>query len=173
MLNNLSDRQKQLLFITGALLLLVVMYRFAIANTLEQRRIYQQNIAIATQIADAPLQIKHYRNQLAQLDTSLQITPYDREYLFAQLNSFCREHNLLLLDFPPTVVEPSTEYIIITNTAKVRGNYQDIVKLIYFLEQQRQLTYVISTRMYQEQNLRTRETYLAAQLYLRNLQNLQ
>ena len=103
----------------------------------------------------------------------MQITPYDREYLFAQLNSFCRQHDLLLLDFPPTIIEPSTEYQVITNIAKVRGNYHDIVKLIYFLEQQRQLTYVISARIYKERNLRTRETYLAAHLYLRNLQNLQ
>lgn len=151
---------------------MLIAYQFSIRRTIDNFQNWQANKISLQSAASAPVQIQEYQNQIASLEKNFKQVIYDRETLFEVVNTFCRENQLSLTNFPPEIRKEQNDYRIITNEIEVQGKYANMVRLAYELEFVKQLGHIASTTFKREQNRQTKRTELKGTIYLQNLQNL-
>ena len=121
------------------------------------------------QIDSAPSQIKNYQKELSSFKEQVYQTKYKRETLFEEVNTFCRENNLRLVNFIPQASQFEKDYEIATNTVQVEGKYRDMVRLAYNLEYSHQISHLSSVQFQLIQDRRLKRTYLLATFILQNI----
>lgn len=168
--NQLPVNQKLRAAAGGIALLYLLAYQFSIRNTIQAYRSYANSRLAAATAESAPSRIQEYRQQLQGLEQSFQAAGYEREQLFEEVNTYCAEYGLKLSDFGAEHRQARSDIELITNPVEVSGNYLDITRLAYAIEQTRKSAHIASLHFQLKKNLRKKENNLAATLYLQNLQ---
>ena len=166
---NLNPQQQIKVLAVGGILLLLGAYFFAIRTTVGLYSEYQHNKRILEQAAHAPAQIRGYQERLAQMSGSVGQRTYNREQLFATVNTFCREEGLSLTNFKPEVRRNLQDYELITNPIEVTGDFKDMVRLAYLLEHETQTGHIASASYIRKKDVRTKKIRLHGTLYLQNV----
>ena len=158
-------RQRNLFLLGIGLLSLLLVYLLSIRRTVAVYQANRANKAAIAQAASAPAQIARLEAQVGALQQS-GLRAYDREYLLAQITGFCRQNDLLVRTFPQSERVVENNYPIITNTIEVEGNYKDLVRLVYLLEQEERLASVSSLKFYTQKDRLTKKNVSSAKYYL-------
>lgn len=167
------DKRNKLLA-GGLLLLLVLSYYLALDKTLVLRRTSQELSSEAAQFSDisgklAVLQQKqrHYDSLLVQMnmdDSSLQ------NNLLKQLNRQAALHDIKVMDFNPAHTHESEGTRFDTYSFDLRGNYTDILKVLYDLEQKGNYGEIVHLAFEKKKDYRTRRYHLDAMVFVQQLQ---
>ena len=85
------------------------------------------------------------------------------------VSTFCQKNNLILKEFPKTSHEEQQDFTMETNVVVVEGNYKDLVRLVYELENINKAGKVISVSFNSSIDNKLKKVILSATLYLQNI----
>ena len=169
----MKSKKKIQLLIGGILLLLFVCYKLALQNTLDVKGEYNRLIASTESLKDTPkrLSLLHQKenyfdsilNQMDLGDTSMQ------NNLLRVLNEEGEKNNLKVIDFNQPHVFSSDGNELYTYSFVLNGNYNNILKTIYTLEQLGNFGDVVHVNFEKKKNYRTQRNSLTAKVLIQQL----
>lgn len=163
--------QRRRIILVGLALLALAAYFLSIRNTINIRRQLEDKTDQLEQVHDAPTTIRQLQQQLKQTDQALLQTTYNRNQLFATVSYFCDHHELKLLDFPDPWQWQENELQFTVSPIRVSGSYQNLLRLMYHLEFEERLGFLIHTEFrYERENRRTKKKRLVAELHLQYIE---
>lgn len=163
--------QRFRIILGGILLLGFAAYFLSIRNTIQLHGDLNEKMEQLEDLANAPQSIATLRQQLQQLDGQLLGGQYDRNLLFDKLSSFCASNQLQLLEFGEEQRWQEGEITYINNPVLVAGSYQEILRLMYMLEQEQRLGYLSHCEMVlQRKDRRRRTEELQANIHIQYLE---
>ncbi|MEL7423225.1 MAG: type 4a pilus biogenesis protein PilO [Bacteroidota bacterium] len=163
--------QRFRIILASLVMLGLIAYFLSIRNTIQLRKQLTQKETQLASIASAPQTIAQLQQQLDQLDNQLSQGQYDRNALFATISSFCDHHQLSLLEFGEEHRWQEGQITYINNPLQVAGSYQNILRLMYLLEQQQRSGYLSHCKMnMQRKSRRTKKEELRAEIHVQYLE---
>ncbi|AXG69203.1 hypothetical protein KORDIASMS9_01423 [Kordia sp. SMS9] len=168
----MSNTLKNRVLIGGFIVLLFLCYKFAIANTFALKSEYSKLTKEQKIFENTPKQIallkkkEHYYDSLLTKykigGTSLQNNLLNTVATFAKIN------DLKVVDFLEPHVFSEKSLTINTYSFTVEGHFNNILQLIYTLEQRTKYGEVISVSYEKKKNYRTGTSYLQAKIVLQS-----
>lgn len=135
---------------------------------------YKEYIRLSNKLENvrsATADLLKYQSETKRLKEGVQ-KPYSREDLLENIISFCREHSLLIKNFPDSKRIVENNYPIITNEIEVQGSFSGIIELAYMVEQEKRLSSISSLVFDIEKDKNNHQPYLHVTLVLRNIETL-
>ena len=176
MLERLSYKHKNYLLVAGLLILGVVVWKSAIRKTLDVRAECENLQIQLAKSQDAPAQLAFFRQRLSDLDALVgkggAEASLAQQELLERVSDYCTEHRMTLKAFPESHEYTENEYAIVTNKVEVEGDFVDLVKLVYELEQKYTAARISSTQFYSKKNLKTKKVKLYALIYFQNIKRV-
>lgn len=173
MMRGLTWKRKNQLLLAGGVLLLWIVYSYAITNTLEARSSCQTLQLRIDSAATAPEQLAQLEQQLAgfsSLTMTTDSTAAIHEHLLGVVTNYCQQHNLVLRDFSSPVILQQQEWRIENHPITVEGTFVDLLQLVNHLEQEPK-GHVISTEYRSRRDNKTQELSLSLLIYLQTIRN--
>lgn len=166
----MRNKTKNILLVGGFVLLLVICYQFAIKNTLQEKERYNRLKAEETLFDNIPRQLqtlhqknKYYSDLLAKYqigETSMQ------NNLLKNINKNAQELDIKVIGFNEPHIAEKNGLKINTYSITLEGNFNDILILIYGLEQKTRFGELVNVHFIKQKNYRTRKDYLQATIML-------
>jgi hypothetical protein len=174
MIRGLTWKRKNQLLLIGAVLLLWVVYNFALSRTLETRAaciVLQQRIDSA---GTAPDQLAALKREFAnfQTETGVEDTSDElHEYLLGIVTTYCAANNLVLRNFTQPIHLRQQEWKIDDHPLTIQGSFIGLLKLLHHLEQEPRSS-VISSEFRSRRDPKTQELSLSLVLYIQTIQKV-
>lgn len=149
-------------------LLIFCAWKFSFSETWNLYSLYKKNKIQLNLVSSAPAQIAQLEAQIVQLENGLQAKAYNRKELFEEINNFCRNQNLQIVNFFPEQEEVVDGYKIITNRVQVTGSFKNIVQLTYFIEMGKKLGHISSSSIIKQTDLRSKQVSLVCDLFIQH-----
>lgn len=169
----MSNTLKNRLLIGGFILVLFLCYKFAIANTFQLKSEHKKLLVEQKLFENTPRQIallkkkEHYYDSLLQVykigGTSLQ------NNLLSTVNSFADKNDLKVVEFLEPHIYETSSLTTKTYSFTLEGYFNDILQLIYTLEQKTKYGEIVSVYYEKKKNYRTGRYYLQARILLQSL----
>ncbi|UOB17879.1 hypothetical protein [Abyssalbus ytuae] len=166
----MSSKTKNIILIAGFILALFLCYHFAVKNTLQEKQRYNKLKAEEVMFENIPKQLltlnkknEYYTGLLKKYqlgETSLQ------NNLLKTINKKAGELNLKVIDFNEPHIARKNGLNINTYTITLQGSFNNMIKLIYSLEQQTRFGELVNVHFIKQKNYRTRREYLQATIML-------
>ncbi len=170
---DLTYRKKNLMLLVGTFFLLVLGYIFSFGKTIE---VWQSNEKLeedAAVIQNAPTEIQNLKANISYLDRSLRSYVRDtisgEEYLLEKISESCRKYGVILVELLPPQLLEENEYSIETRFVKARGGFNNLLRLVYDLENKYQVGRVSSVKYVVEEDRKSNTKHLYARIYIQNL----
>ncbi|WP_430909506.1 hypothetical protein [Maribacter sp. 2-571] len=170
----MSGRTKMLLLMSAVLLAVLLCYRFAISNTLEQRNAYKKLEAERALLKNAPQQLALLMKKQVYYDSvlgkmNLGNTSIENN-LLRVINIEAEKNALKLIDFndPHRVLVNANR--LNTFDFTLDGEFTSLLKTIYTLEQKNNFGEVVHLHFLKNKNFRTNKEYLTARVFIQNIE---
>lgn len=125
--------------------------------------------------ADAPQKIKEIELKLAEIkhfsDQNADTELSTQQQILNTLTAYCRTTGTVLKEFPQTSVKEQNGLTIETNVFVTEGNFINLLKLIYLLEQKEHIGQTASVEFISKKDFKTQRIGLTAKVYLQNIIN--
>ncbi|WP_457617867.1 hypothetical protein [Lutibacter sp.] len=158
----------------GFLLLCWIAYLFAFSKTIEAKKEYKaqkQQAALFSNVAKNIQKIKQEDTYYTKLLKRHQLIVEGsfQNNLLAAINEFSNANDLAVINFNDPHQFKLDNALQETYTLAIRGNYNNILKLIYHLEQERKFGKVVSVQFEKKKQYRTNKNYLECILLLQRI----
>lgn len=173
MLRNLTYRKKNQVLLIAALLMVYLIYAFAIKKTIAAYKEYTTSESQMELAINAPAMAAQLEKQLLQIN--LRMGDQNRngqnteQALLELTTNYCQKHHAVLREFPETTVVKQGDLFIETNLFVVEGDFASLINLVYLLEQKNKLGKIASVRYSLKKDFKTKEMALTAAIYLQNV----
>lgn len=152
------------------MLLLIVVYQFAIKHTTEAAN---TNAAFEEEIVsgkNASIEINQLKNNLLQYNSLLGTSDeeYSHEKILLTISEYCTKHQLIIDKFPEETISNYGDFQLASNIIEVRGSFKELTHLIYFLEKTSPVGKLISVTYKKSQDKKTKKTILTVRIYIQN-----
>lgn len=171
----MSLQQKNIALLAGFIILLWLAYILSISKTFEIKNKYSTLNDQKEVITNIPQQLNYLNQQNAHYDTLLEenkisTTSSFQNNLLQIINSFSDANALKIVAFnePHTFIK--NDAILKTYSFRVKGNYGNILKLIYEMEQGANYGKLISINFDKKKNYKTNRTFLECQILLQRVE---
>ena len=168
----MSPKRKNIALIIGFILTLVVCYKLAIVNTIEQHGLYsnmqQEQILFETmpqQLAQLYQKKRFYDSILGAYQikgSSVQ------NNLIQTIGAFSKEKDIKIVEFLEPHLQQKEDLVIKTYQFVLEGDFQSLNGLIYKLEQHTKFGEIINLHFEKKKNQRTGKFYLQAKVLLKS-----
>ncbi|MCH2197062.1 hypothetical protein [Kordia sp.] len=168
MTNTLKNR----LLVGGFVILLFLCYKFAISNTFSLKAEHSKLLKEQKIFENTPKQIALLKKKEQYYDSLL--TKYKiggtslQNNLLNTVTTFSKNHDLKVVDFLEPHVYREKSLTVNTYWFSVEGHFNNILQLIYTLEQRTKYGEVISVSYEKKKNYRTGRSYLQARIMLQS-----
>ncbi|HNU34434.1 MAG TPA: hypothetical protein PKN75_12680 [Bacteroidia bacterium] len=172
----MSYKNRKIILIGSLVLLFYVSWKLAISKTIDEIRLNKEYEARLNGINDLPNEIVELKKYLADNEKS--------EYLLVESDTdatkrildvvtrFCDGNSLLLSSFDKVNKTQINDLILLTQTFKVEGGYNSLLKLIYHLEKQEVTGKVSSVKFFKTKNFHSSREALSATVYIQNVKKM-
>ncbi|GAB4160300.1 MAG: general secretion pathway protein [Winogradskyella sp.] len=168
----MNSKQKNIVLIVGFITVLYICYILAVSKTLEQKELYNNLSKEVILSKNAPKQLSLLKQKEVYYDSLLTKYQLDgssiQNNLLKVINSYAESNNLKVVSFLEPHVIAQNDLTIKTYDFTVEGNYNDIIKLIYQLEQQTKFGEIVNIHFEKKKNFRTGRYYLRARVLLKS-----
>lgn len=174
MLKGFTYRRKYQFLFVISLLFAILVYQFGVHKTVNAISNYKELSSKTREIEQAPQRLSAIRKQLRDLERFTSTEANDNvahSTLLENVTDFCRNNNLVIKDFPQTLEKRDQGFIIEQNKIVVSGNFEDALKLIYHLEQEKKMGQVISSDFKETIDKATKKTFLQTTLYFQRIRS--
>lgn len=166
----MTFKQKNKYLLIGAFCAGLLIYFFAINKTIQLR---QQVKTIETELEQAVNstgQMEALQRKVNTMDSKLKryISDSDQnqEHVLDLISHFCSSHQLYLKDFPHANTFTQNDIELETIQFTVEGRYVNLLKLVYYLEQEARTGRITGVKFYSETNYRTMKKQVLATIFL-------
>ena len=168
----MNSKRKNIILLAATIIVLVLCYQLAIKKTLDYKTRYIALKAEERLFDDIPKQFgvlneknKYYDSLLNTYqigETSIQ------NNLLKTINKIAKEEQLKIIDFNEPHVFTKDKSKQNTYTFVVEGDFENILGLIYYLEQHTKFGEVLNVHFEKKKQLRTRKEYLQTTVMIVN-----
>ncbi|MBI2968492.1 MAG: hypothetical protein HYY40_11870 [Bacteroidetes bacterium] len=151
----------------------MITWQFAIKKTID---LYDRCAKLEGQlesVSDAPAKTAILEKELEEVDNKIGsgfTTGYDNhQRLLELLTNFCKREGVILREFPKPEKNAQRNYSVETSIFVVEGNFSDLNRLIYELEQKQKAGKVSSVLFQTKEDYKTKRISLTATIYLQNV----
>lgn len=174
MKKKVTYKQRLLYTLIGSGLFLIVVYNMALADTIA---LAIKNNALEQQISqnqDAPQQIQLVAQKIKRIEQLVGDNDYKEardihQVLLESVTGYVQKNELILKDFPQPFVINDNGYVTKTAQLTVEGGFINLIKLVYFLENNYTVGKVVAVDFKTTKELRTRTRKLNTTIYLQNV----
>ena len=173
----MSLKQKNMALITGFVILLWLVYQFSIDNTIEVKHKYNALSAQKEMTSNVPEQISYLKQQNTYYNSILEKNKITVESSFQNnllqiINSFVIKNELKIVAFDEPHEVIKNDAILKTYTFKVKGTFNQILKLLNTLEQYGTYGKMISINFYKNKNYKTNIAFLECEVFLQRIERV-
>jgi hypothetical protein len=172
MFKNLSYKQKIKLTGLGALLALLLCYRFSISRTIDEYRLYADRSSVARGAAGATtlqgIQAKE-RRVAAMVGRYALDTLLPEKNLLSVAGNYCKNNGLLLKEYRPFHFSRNDSIPVLTRIVTVQGAFIPCLKLWYAIETGGKVGKLSSAEFKSYTDPLDKKTKLDCTLYIQNL----
>ncbi len=171
----MTQRNKNILLVTGLLLVLFFAYRYGYSKTFaiskEVTKLEHQKHAYQT----APAQLAALADKEKQLDEILQKNNVEgsslQNNILKTLHTLSSEYGFVIVAFekPHVFTQESSQKTTTTYNFTMQGDYKSLINVVYALEQKYSFGNVIMVDFEKKKNFRTRKNYLECNVLLQRL----
>ena len=174
MKKKLTYKQRLLYILIGGGVFSFVIYNMALSNTIDiaiKNSEYREQIAKSK---NAPEQIKILTQKIKRIEqlvgTNKDYTAVDiHQVLLESVTGYVQKNELILKDFPQPYITSNNGYVTKTAELTVEGRFINLLKLIYFLENNYTVGKVVAVDFKTSKELRTRKRKLNTTIYIQNV----
>jgi Tfp pilus assembly protein PilO len=168
----MTQRTKNILITIGFLVVAVISYNFAIANTLELRSEYKTLKTDAVVFENLPAQLSNLKQKEIYFDSLLQkyqLNEYSMQNsILKAITVYTEDKGIKILDFVEPHSSLKDDLTINSYQFTLQGDYKSIIKLIYQFKQHTKFGEIINLHFEKKKNFRTGKNYLQARVLLRS-----
>ncbi|MFV0573284.1 MAG: hypothetical protein ACK5M1_12780 [Xanthomarina gelatinilytica] len=168
----MTNKTKNVWLVIGFIIALLLCFRFAISNTLEQKEAYTKLKKQELLFKNTPKQMSLLKQKQIYFDSILTKYQLDgssiQNNLLKTLNTFSETSNIRVISFLEPHIISKNDLTIKTYEFVLEGTYNDILKLIHKLEQQTKYGEIISLHFEKKKNFRTGKYYLQTKVLLKS-----
>ena len=168
----MKQQLKNKLAIAGFVLVLVVCYQLAISKTLVLKQRYSELKQEELLFKNTPKQLALLSKQKQYYNNLLKKHKIDggsiQNSLLKTINQLANKHQLKVVDFLEPHQISKNDLTIKTYQFSVQGDYNSIIELVYYLEQQTVFGEIINLHFEKKRNYRTNKSYLQAHILLKS-----
>lgn len=168
----MSNKTKNILLISGFLILLILSYNFAISNTIKLKKEHNTLKQQELFFENTPKQLSLLHQKQKYYDSLLnkyQINGSSIQNNFLKtINSFAETNDLKVINFIKPHTFNQNEITVKTYSFTLEGTYNNIVKLIHKLEQETKFGEIINFHFEKKKNFKTGYSYLQAHILLKS-----
>ncbi len=170
----MNSRTKNGVLLLSVLVTVVLCYKFAISNTLEQKREYEKLRTEQTLFENTPEKLALLVKKQVYYDSvlnkmNLGNTSIENN-LLRVVNIEVEKHGLKLIDFNRPHVSMMNGNQLNTLDFTLDGNFTSILKTIYTLEQKNNFGEIVHLHFRKNKNYRTHKNYLTARMFLQHIE---
>lgn len=167
--------KKNILAVIGLLVLLWLCYQLAFKKTWDT---YQQKKELESQaqfFRDMPKQLAVLKQKERYYDSLLKEYNLNRgslqNNLLHTLNTYAEDYQISIIEFKdPHIFNDEKEIMTYTYQFKLQGEYNDLIQLVYQLEQGSKYGELVHVSFLKKKNYRTQKNELTAQVLLQNFE---
>lgn len=168
----MKSKTKNIILVIGFVITLVLCYHWAISKTLTLKTTYQNLKKEALLFKNTPKQLSILSQQKEYYNTLLKKYQIQggsiQNNLLKNINSLAKQHHLKVVAFLEPHLFKNNEITIKTYRFTIEGDYNAIIKLVYYLEQQTMFGEIINLHFEKKLNFRTNKSYLQAHILLKS-----
>ncbi|MBI2281704.1 MAG: hypothetical protein HYU68_13595 [Bacteroidetes bacterium] len=173
MKKKITYKNKLLYLLISGGLFCVILYNLAISDTLN---LAIENNTLEGQIIeniDAPKQIQSIKQKLLKIEQLIgdknQHETNVHQLLLESITQYNQKKALVLQDFPQPFISSNNGYVTKTAKVTVEGDFINLLKLVYFLEQNYQIGKVVSVNFETTKELYKRKRELHSTIYIQDI----
>lgn len=151
----------------------IVLYNVAISDTMY---LAIENNTLESQVIEninAPKQIQAIKQKLLKIEQLIgnknQEETNVHQLLLESITQYNQKKALVLQDFPQPFISSNNEYVTKTAKVTVEGDFINLLKLVYFLEQNYQIGKVVSVNFETTKELYKRKRELRSTIYIQDI----
>jgi len=168
----MTNKTKNIILLISFLVLIILCYRFAISNTLKVKKEYRSLKQQELFFKNTPKQVALLKQKQQYYDSLLTIYQINgnsiQNSLLKTINIYVDSIKVKLIDFVEPHVFKGDDISVKTYQFTLEGNYNDILKLVYKLEQETKFGEIISLNFEKKKNFKTGRFYLQAYVLLKS-----
>jgi len=173
----MSLKHQNIILFTGLIILLWIAYQFAIANTLEAKNRYNTLLKHKELTSNIPQQINYLKQQNRYFDSVLKKNKINSESSFQNnllqiINSFTDKNGLTIISFNEPHLTVRNETLLKTYIFTVKGNFKQILELIYALEQIGTYGKISSIDFNKKKNYKRDLIFLECEIFLQRIEDI-
>lgn len=168
----MTGKQKNIALIIGFILVLIISYRYAISNTLALKKEFKTLKQQEQLFKNVPKQLSILKQKEKYYDSLLvkyQLNGSSvQNNLLKTINASANSNTIQLINFLEPHVFKKDNLTYNTYQFTLRGSYNNILELIYKLEQETKFGEITNLHFERKKNYRTGKNYLEANVLLRS-----
>lgn len=168
----MTYKSKNISLVVGFILVLILSYQLAISKTFTLRNEYYVLKKEALLFKNTPKQLSLLKQKQIYYDSLLhryQIKGTSvQNNLLKTINTFTESNNLKVVRFLEPHAFKKNDLVIKTHQFTLEGDYNAILKLIHYLEQQTKFGEIINLHFQKKKNFKTGKFYLQADVLLKS-----
>ena len=176
MLERFTYKQRNMGLVVITIFMCFIIYQRSIKKTLllvDDCHKMEQQITSAKassgMIGQLQREIKHYDQLIGDAEKSSNEIQQD---LMDSISNYCKRNNMIITEIPEAHSYSENSYMSITNQVNIEGDFVNLLKLTYNLEQQFSGAKPLSVKYYSRKNTRTKKTKLYATIYFQNIKKI-
>ncbi len=171
----MEKNKKNILYIVGFVILIILAYKFSFSNTFEMKSRYtelsKQDVQLTQDLQNTQYlkaQNKHYDSILSKFNISSKVS--FQNHLLNTLHTFAKESNLKIMSFEkPHIFNLNATTSKKTYSFGVEGSFGSIVNLVYYLEQTQKAGKISNVLFEKKKDYRTYKESLKATILLQKV----
>jgi|GEM_PF-1466263 len=172
-MNTLNGTNKLILLVVGFIVALLLVYGFALSNTIslwsECKMLSQKIISLEK----APEEIKDYGRRLDEINVLInkkdEKSKNFHEDFLGMVSLYCSLHNIIIKEYPMSHQVENGKYVVETNIIRFEGEFKNLLQLIYILENSKTKGHITSLMFETIPNHRSGIYKLNLTLYEQNI----
>ena len=168
----MSQKTKNIVLIVGFFIVVIMAYKYAIANTLQLKNEYKVLQQDALVFDNMPLQLSSLKQKERYFDSLLikyQLGESSMQNsMLNTINTYADANQLKVVDFIEPHSIKQNDLTVNTYQFTLEGNYNAILSLIYQLEQHTKFGEIINLYFKKQKNHKTGKYYLQASVLLKS-----
>lgn len=175
MLKNITEKYKLYLLLAGIIVTAIIAYKLAIKSTVVTIREYRELKDKSEEAEDLPAQCAALQKQLANLNRSyfdvIKGIDDTHNVFLDKLGRLAAAHDAAVIEYPAEHSFQASSVRIDTHSAVLKGNFTDLLKVLYELEVNERIGRLVSVEYFTETNRKTKIRSLYMRIYIQNYRN--
>lgn len=170
---NFSYKQKLKAIGIAAVIIFIICYRFAFSKTIVEYSLYKKQSNYASVLNNQENSINSLKYKEKKINEFfgqfiLDTLQNEKNFLFVS-SKFCTSNYLKIKEYTPYAISKESNVNIATKSITIEGSFNNIVKLIYYLEMEHQIGRIVSTNYKSITDGKEKKLKLNCTIYIQNL----